>query len=153
MNKSTVAPLLAALLALGLLPAGLYAQTGRPVRKIRLHAYPYSSSTLIGVDTTQLAYAAALKTTVKHAATFLAALEQALDQRDTIAVHTFRGNFVRFFFKVYYRDGGTRSIYLAQGRTLLYGQRLYTLDNELKHLIRGFIPRADEYLPVRALKK
>lgn len=152
MNKSTVAPLLAALLALWLLPAGLYAQQGKPVKKIHLHAYPYSSSTLTGVDTTQLEYSAPTTLNLRHAATFLAALEQALGQRDTIALHSFRGNCVRFFFKVYYRDGGTRSIYLAQGRTLLYGKRLYTLDDELKQLIRGVIPLADEYLPVRTRK-
>lgn len=78
-------------------------------------------------------------------------LEAALATRDTLALREFRPQFVRFWFHVSYRGGGRRSIYVAQGSTLLLGRRLYRLDEALKELLRAYLPMPapDEYLPRR----
>ena len=91
--------------------------------------------------------------TLKHPARFLTQLEQALAKRDTIPLAAFKANFVRFWFSVSYRSGTVQSIYLAQGSSLLMGHRLYKLDDELKGIIRQFIPDGGEYLPERRITK
>ena len=126
------------------------AQPPPPVRAVRLHAYPYSSSTLIGVDTFQLRYSAPLKTRIQHPSTFVARLDAALARRDTLPRAEFRDQFVRFYFAIRDTRGCTRAVYVAQGRTLLNGRRLYRLDDELKTLLRAYLPRPDEFLPMHA---
>ena len=122
------------------------------VREVRLHAYPLSSSTLIGVDTVQIQSSAPLKVKLKSPVRFVTQLEQAISTRSTISAAAFKGDFVRFWFQVSYDDGTVRSIYIAQGSTLLMGHQLYKLDSVLKELIREYIPDKDEYLPVRGKK-
>lgn len=122
------------------------------VQAVSLHAYSLSSSIWIPVDTVSIRESAPLKIRLKEPACFVVQLEQALTKRDTIPLATFKGSFGRFWFQVSYRDGTVRSIYLAQGSSLLIGRRLYKLDNELKNVIREYIPAKDEYLPVRNKK-
>ena len=122
------------------------------VREVRLHAYSLSSSTLIGIDTVQIQYSAPLKVKLKSPARFVTQLEQAISTRSTISASAFKSDFVRFWFQVSYDNGTVRSIYIAQGSTLLMGHQLYKLDNGLKELIREYIPAKDEYLPIRSRK-
>jgi hypothetical protein len=140
------------LLAFSLVSSSLYAQ-GTRVLKICLNAYPLSSSTLVGVDSIQIKYSAPTKIKIKNAEKFLVELEKGLNKKDTISLRMFKPNFVRLFFRIYYKGGEIRSIYLAQGSSLLYGKKLYQLDNDLKHIIRKFIPNKDGYLPVKSNNK
>lgn len=120
------------------------------VRSVRLNAYPLSSSTLIGVDSVDIQQSAPTKVTLKQGKVFVRQLDKMLAAKDSIPMGRFKSRFVRFRFNVFYQGGTTRAIYVAQGSTLLSRGRLYRLDNELKILLRAFIPNPDEYLPVRA---
>ncbi|MFD2718070.1 hypothetical protein ACFST9_05050 [Hymenobacter monticola] len=122
------------------------------VRAVRLHAYSLSSSIWIPVDTLSIQNSAPLKIKLKEPARFVAQLEQALAARDTIPMDGFKSSFVRFWFQISYQNGTIRSVYLAQGSSLLIGTRLYKLDNELKKLIREYLPEKDTYLPVSSRK-
>jgi len=126
--------------------------THAKVSEVRLHAYPLSSSTLTGIDTVQIQSSAPLKVKLKSPARFITQLEQAIATRSPISKTAFKDDFVRFWFQVSYDDGTVRSIYIAQGSTLLMGHKLYKLDSGLKETIREYIPAKDEYLPIRSAK-
>jgi hypothetical protein len=98
-------------------------------------------------------YDAPLKKRLKQPARFIKELEAALVTRDTLALREFKPQFVRFWFCVSYRGGGSRSIYVAQGSTLLVGHRLYQLDAGLKDLLRAYLPVQEPqvYLPLQSV--
>jgi hypothetical protein len=102
----------------------------------------------------QIRYDAPLKKRLKQPARFIRQLEAALATRDTLALREFKPQFVRFWFCVSYRGGGSRSIYVAQGSTLLLGRRLYKLDTGLKDLLRAYLPVQEPqvYLSLRPVQ-
>jgi hypothetical protein len=123
------------------------------VRKVELSAYSLSSSTLISIDTIRIHYSAPYKAKIKHPYQFISRLNILLSKKDTIPVSNFKLNYVRFLFKVYYKNGKNKSIYLAQGSSLLIDNKLYVLDRALKDLIREFLPDKDILLPIAKSSK
>jgi hypothetical protein len=86
----------------------------KQVKTVWVHAYALSSSTLIGIDSMRIRAEAPLKKQLQQPARFIRQLEAALATRDTVVLRAFKPQFVRFWFCVSYRGGGSCSIYVAK---------------------------------------
>lgn len=134
------------LLALLLLSSRAFAQESTVVY---LSAFPLDAFTKFPIDTTAIKLISSLRAPLPHPARFLRQLTRVLCHSDTVAPRRFQTHFVRFGFRITYPNGQQSNAYISQGNYLMLNHQVYRLDNPVRRVIRRYLPKKNEYLPLQ----